>query len=151
GTPKRPYVGGILGGGTSLYGAALMRPSKLDFHPGKSYGSRIPREIWDWPITFDDLAPFYQDAEELYGLSGCNDDDFGPLERPAHGFASASIPIKNVNRRLIAANSARGLKPFRLPLAIDFSRCLECPNCPGYVCPNGSRRSSTDLVDTAVS
>src|SRR5262245_19892637 len=50
GLPRRLYMGSVLGGGTSLYGAALMRPSEDDFHPGKHYGRRIPRAIWDWPI-----------------------------------------------------------------------------------------------------
>src|SRR5262245_23073645 len=33
GTPRRLYIGGVLGGGTSVYGAALLRPSRDDFHP----------------------------------------------------------------------------------------------------------------------
>src|SRR5262245_58190834 len=71
GTPRRLYMGGILGGGTSLYGAALLRPSKEDFHPGRYYGDRIPRPIWDWPISYQDLEPYYAEAERLYGVAGC--------------------------------------------------------------------------------
>src|SRR5262245_44291977 len=62
GARKRLYVGGILGGGTSLYGAALLRPSQEDFHPGRYYGERIPRAIWDWPISYPDLEPCYAEA-----------------------------------------------------------------------------------------
>src|SRR5262249_41639096 len=40
-------------------------------------------------------------------------------------------------------------KPFRLPLAIDFSRCLQCGPCPGYVCPTGARRSALHLAEEA--
>src|SRR5262245_60186089 len=149
GTPKRLYMGGVLGGGTSLYGAALVRPSRDDFHPGRHYGDRLPRQIWDWPLAYDELAPYYAEAERLYGVTGCAEDDFGPLEKPARGFPAAAIPTKPVNRRLVAANATRGLKPFRLPLAIDFDRCLQCPVCPGYVCPNGARRSSAHLVESA--
>jgi choline dehydrogenase-like flavoprotein len=149
GTPKRLYMGGIFGGGTSLYGAALMRPSREDFHPGKFYGHRIPRAVWDWPFAYDDLSPFYAEAERLYGLSACNDDDFAPLERPAQGLPAAAIPIHAVNRRLMSANTARGLRPFRLPLAIDFARCLRCAACPGHFCPNGARRSSAQLIESA--
>src|SRR5262249_20407344 len=99
---------------------------------------------------YDDLKPYYAEAERLYGLSGCGEDDFGPLEKPAEDFPARTIPLKPVNDRLLAAGRARGLKPFRLPLAIDFGRCLQCPVCPGYVCPTGARRSSAQLVDDAV-
>jgi choline dehydrogenase-like flavoprotein len=147
GSAHRLYMGGVLGGGTSLYGAALMRPSKEDFNPGKHYGRRITRGIWDWPITYDDLERYYTKAEDLYGVSGWADEDYGPLEKPRYGYSGKPILPKPINRKLIDGNKARGLKPFRLPLAIDFSRCLQCGSCPGYVCPNGSRRSSADLVE----
>jgi choline dehydrogenase-like flavoprotein len=149
GLVKRLYMGGVLGGGTALYGAALLRPSEDDFHPGKHYGQRIPRAIWDWPISYQALEPYYSEAEALYGVSGNSDDDFGPLQKPRQAFPERSIPIKPINQRLIAGNRARGLKPFRLPLAIDFGRCLQCPACPGYICPNGARRSSAQLLETA--
>src|SRR5262245_6660543 len=37
GRRRRLYMGGVLGGSTSLFGAALLRPSFEDFHPGISY------------------------------------------------------------------------------------------------------------------
>ena len=50
--------------------------------------------------------------------------------------------LEPINLRLAEAMRACGFQPFHLPLAIDFDRCLHCPTCPGYVCPNGSRASS---------
>jgi choline dehydrogenase-like flavoprotein len=150
GSPRRLYIGGVYGGGTALYGAALLRPSKEDFHPGQSYGKSIPQAIWDWPITYEDLEPFYAQAESLYGVAGCRGDDYGPLQRPALAFPEKTNPVQAINRRLMAANRARGLRPFRLPLAIDFRKCLRCGGCPGYICPNGARRSSAQLLDQAV-
>jgi choline dehydrogenase-like flavoprotein len=147
--PLRLYAGGVLGGGTSLYGAALLRPGQDDFHPGRHYGSRIPREIWDWPIRYEDLEPYYSEAENLYRVSGPNEDDFGPLGKPLQGYPRRPLALKPINRRIMTANRARGLKPFRLPLAIDFERCLQCPACPGYVCLNGSRQSAAHLLDSA--
>jgi choline dehydrogenase-like flavoprotein len=145
GVSRRLYMGGTLGGGTALYGAALMRPSADDFHPGRHYGERLPRHLWDWPIGYDDLEPYYSEAEALYSVSGAAEDDFGPLEKPRR-FPHQPIPVKPINRKLMAANRARGLQPFRLPLAIDFDRCRECDSCPGFICPNGARRSSAHLV-----
>src|SRR5262245_14264261 len=66
GAARRLYLGGVLGGSTALYGAALLRPSEDDFHPGRHYGHRLPRVAWDWPITYHELEPYYQEAERLY-------------------------------------------------------------------------------------
>jgi choline dehydrogenase-like flavoprotein len=147
---RRPYVGGGAGGSTALYGAALVRPSPDDFHPGRHYGPRLPRAIWDWPVGYDDLEPFYTEAEQLFGVAGAATDDFGPLARPRRGFPAPPRPLEPINRRLVSANRACGLKPFHLPLAIDFGRCLGCGSCPGFLCPTGARRSAVQLVDAAL-
>ena len=91
GADKRLYMGGSLGGGTALFGGALLRPSRDDFHPGKHYGNRIPRAIWDWPISYDDLAPHYVEAEALYGVAGDRDEDFGPLQKPDRPFPHSPL------------------------------------------------------------
>jgi choline dehydrogenase-like flavoprotein len=149
GAPRRLYIGGVLGGGTSLYGAALLRPSKDDFHPGKHYGDRLSRSLWDWPIAYESLEPYYNEAESLYGVAG-GEEDFGPLQRPRQGYAQRPLPLHPINQRLMTANRARGLRPFRLPLAIDADRCLRCEACAGYICPTGARRSSAHLVEQVV-
>ncbi len=147
GVPRRPYVGGGLGGSTALFGAALLRPSPDDFHPGRSYGERLPRALWDWPIEYETLEPYYARAEQLYAVAGAAADDFGPLGKPRHGFPGEALPVRPVNQRLMAANRAHGLRPFRLPLAIDARRCLQCADCAGYLCPTGARRSAAQLVE----
>jgi choline dehydrogenase-like flavoprotein len=151
GTTKRLYMAGILGGGTSLYGGVLIRPSEQDFQPGRHYGKRIPKAIWDWPISYADLETHYTEAERLYGVSGCGEEDFGPLMKPARGFSGEPLPLHPLNQRLIAANREHGLHPFRLPLAIDSSKCLRCAACAGYVCPTGARGSAAHLLDSTIS
>jgi choline dehydrogenase-like flavoprotein len=144
--PRRLYMGGVVGGGTALYGAALVRPSAGDFHPGRHYGRRLPRAVWDWPIGYETLEPYYTSAERLFEVAGPSGDDFGPLGRPVAGYLREPPPLKPINARLATAGRALGLHPFRLPLAIDFSRCLDCPACPGHLCPTGARRSSAQVV-----
>jgi choline dehydrogenase-like flavoprotein len=147
GMPRRPYIGDGLGGSTALFGAALLRPSPGDFHPGKYYGKRLPRTLWDWPIDYETLEPYYTQAEGLFGVAGSHEDNFGPLGKPRHGFPGRALPVKPINRQLMAANRAFGLTPFRLPLAIDARHCLQCGACAGHLCPTGARRSSAQLVD----
>jgi choline dehydrogenase-like flavoprotein len=145
----RLYMGGVLGGGTSLYGAALLRPADDDFHPGKYYAARLPRELWDWPIGYEELRPFYDQAEEMFALAGTRDEEFSPLNPPRRLSADV-IPMAFANQKLMAASRAGGLRPFRLPLAIDASRCARCDMCAGFLCPHGARRSAAQVLDAAV-
>ena len=141
----RPLVGGVPGGGTALYGAALMRPSRTDFEPGRHYGDRIPKAIWSWPFGYEDLAPYYDRAEDLFGVCGRHDAPRPFLESRPSPYASPTPPLDPFNARLRQRLHDQGAWPFELPLAIDFERCRRCPTCPGYVCPTGAR-TSTDTT-----
>ena len=57
------------------------------------------------------------------------------------------LPLAAINRKLIGAAWKSGLNPYRLPLAIDSSRCLRCDHCAGFTCPTGARRSSAQLIE----
>jgi choline dehydrogenase-like flavoprotein len=126
-----------------------LRPSRDDFHPGKHYGDRLEKALWDWPVGYDELESYYKRAEELYHVSGEVSDDFGPLQKPAQKFPHETLPLKPINERLMNGNRAGGLKPFLLPLGIDFDICYQCEACPGYICPNGARISAGQVVDAA--
>jgi choline dehydrogenase-like flavoprotein len=145
GRSRRLYMGGVLGGGTSVFGAALMRPSPDDFHPGRHYNGLLPRFLHDWPVPYETLEPYYTSAERLFGVAG-EDETFDPLPRPAGGYPLRSLPLHPVNERLIASSRRHGLRPFRLPLAIDPARCLRCAACAGHICPTGARASAAQVL-----
>ncbi len=147
GISKRLLMGGVLGGGSAVYGGALLRPAQNDFHPGKYYGDRIPREIWDWPVTYDTLEPYYTKAEKLFGVAGADDENLAPLGQPENGYLNKPLPLHPINQRMIDACRSHGLRPFQLPLAIDPQQCLRCGVCAGYICPTGARRSSLHLLE----
>ncbi|BBC73568.1 oxidoreductase [Altererythrobacter sp. B11] len=69
--PGKPYLwirGKQLGGRLHTYGRVLMRWSDADFKAASrdGYGE-------DWPIGYDDLAPYYSRVEETLGIRGCKD------------------------------------------------------------------------------
>jgi choline dehydrogenase-like flavoprotein len=55
----------ILGGRTNHYGRVTLRMADYDFKPKTTDGLGF-----DWPITYDDLAPYYDKAEQLIGVTG---------------------------------------------------------------------------------
>ena len=59
------YRARMLGGRTNHYGRISLRMGPYDFKPYSRDGKGF-----DWPITYDDLAPYYDKAEELIGVFG---------------------------------------------------------------------------------
>lgn len=55
----------MLGGRTNHWGRISLRFGPLDFKPRSRDGLGH-----DWPITYDDLAPWYDKTEKLIGVSG---------------------------------------------------------------------------------
>ena len=55
----------ILGGRTNHYGRISLRFSDYDFRPYSTDGLGT-----DWPVTYDDLAPYYDKLESLIGVTG---------------------------------------------------------------------------------
>jgi len=58
----------MLGGRTNHWGRISLRMGPYDFKPYSRDGKGF-----DWPITYDDLAPYYDKTEELIGVFGSHE------------------------------------------------------------------------------
>ncbi len=67
----------FVGGNTKFYGAALVRLRQQDFGELRHHGGVSPA----WPLKYDDLEPYYTEAEYLYQVHGVRGED--PTEPPA--------------------------------------------------------------------
>src|ERR1700710_43601 len=68
--PRRRFPWGrsrMLGGRTNHWGRISLRNGPYDFKPHSRDGLGF-----DWPIAYDDMAPYYDKAEMLVGVSGAN-------------------------------------------------------------------------------
>lgn len=74
----------MLGGRTNHYGRISLRMGPYDFKPYSRDGKGF-----DWPITYDDLAPYYDKAEELIGVFGSHE---GLENTPDGKFQPAPAP-----------------------------------------------------------
>ena len=57
-----------VGGGTRVFGAQAWRFLPTDFAMASTYGAPPGSSLADWPIGYDDLAPYYQRAEWEIGV-----------------------------------------------------------------------------------
>ena len=65
GSQFRLFRSRVLGGRTNHYARVQLRYSDYDFKPKSMRGVG-----WDWPIGYQDLAPYYDKAERLIGVTG---------------------------------------------------------------------------------
>jgi choline dehydrogenase-like flavoprotein len=136
GRELHPHTNYYVGGNTKFYGAALVRLRREDFGEIKHWGGVSPA----WPISYDDLEPYYTRAEHLYQVRGERGVD--PTEPPAsapylHGPVSHEPRIQQ-----LSDDFARlGLRPFHVPLGVMLnerdrhaSACIRCDTCDGHPC-----------------
>jgi choline dehydrogenase-like flavoprotein len=136
GKPFQPQVHYFVGGATKLYGAALYRLRKEDFGELRHHDGISPA----WPISYDELEPYYSKAEELYQVHGARGED--PTEPPA----SAPYPFPAVSHepriQLLHDDLEKaGYHPFHAPCGIlldeentPYSTCIRCAECDGFPC-----------------
>jgi choline dehydrogenase-like flavoprotein len=122
GSDGTPFVAGnyyVVGGNSKVDGAVMYRYREADFRPRRHMGGTTP----GWPISYADLAPWYDKAEALFRVRGTTTED--PTEPPhAKAYPYAPVPDEAVMRRVRARLEAAGAHPSSLPLAIDLKAWL---------------------------
>ena len=136
GNEIHPHTNYYVGGNTKFFGAALFRLRKEDFGEINHHGGVSPA----WPITYDDIEPYYSEAEKLYHVHGNAGED------PCEPRRSAPYPHPAVSheprlQQLSDDFESLGLHPFHTPLGVMLdeknqhaSKCIRCNTCDGFPC-----------------
>jgi len=134
--PFQPQIHYFVGGATKLYGAALYRLRAEDFGELRHQDGISPA----WPIPYDELEPYYTEAEQLYEVHGNRGED------PTEPFASAPYPFPAVShepriQQLSDDLERAGHHPFHAPCGVRLveddpprSPCVRCATCDGFPC-----------------
>ncbi|RWC89335.1 MULTISPECIES: GMC family oxidoreductase [unclassified Mesorhizobium] len=108
-----------VGGNSKFFGAVLYRYRLEDFSPRPHMDGASP----GWPITYNELEPWYERAETIFKVRGDASQD--PTE-PPRSSPYRFPPVQD--EPAIAAVRARlngaGVHPSSLPLAIDIDEWL---------------------------
>ena len=112
----QPQIHYFVGGATKLYGAALYRLREEDFGELQHHDGVSPA----WPITYDEIEPYYTKAEHLYEVHGAHGED------PTEPHASAPYPFPAVShepriQQLSDDLAAAGYHPFHAPCGIRLN------------------------------
>jgi choline dehydrogenase-like flavoprotein len=135
-TPFQPQVHYYVGGASKLYGAALYRLRAEDFGELQHHDGISPA----WPISYEEMEPYYAKAEELYQVHGARGED--PTEPPTTGpYPFPAVSHEPRIQQLSDDLEKVGLHPFHAPCGVlldesnmPYSKCVRCNNCDGFPC-----------------
>jgi choline dehydrogenase-like flavoprotein len=123
----RPYTHYNVGGNTKFWGSVLFRLRREDFHAVEHMEGVSPA----WPIDYEALAPFYDQAERLYSVHGEQGAD--PTDPPRGPFPYEAIPHAPAMAAIVDQLREQGLHPAPLPLGLRDG-CVLCNTCNSFAC-----------------
>src|SRR4029077_4640638 len=174
--PIRSFIGFLPGNGVGGAGVhwngQTWRFLPTDFrvrsHLLERYGKDVLPDdmtIQDWPVTYDELEPYYDRFEKLCGTSGKAGNIKGQIldgGNPFEGWRSSEYPtppLKQPYGPALFAEAARktGNPPFphpsaapseasTNPLGVKLGQCTYCGFCERFGCGNYSKASPQTCV-----
>ncbi|MEC8995205.1 MAG: GMC family oxidoreductase [Pseudomonadota bacterium] len=134
-----------VGGSSVHFSGNFWRFRPIDFIEASVRGAIEGTNFADWPITYEDLEPYYTKVDWEIGVSGLQ----GPWDPPrSREYPCPPMPIKGSDVLLERAAKQLGLTPYPAPVAI-LSRpfngrpgCIHCGFCNGFGCEVNAKSSS---------
>jgi choline dehydrogenase-like flavoprotein len=118
-----------LGGGTNCWFAQTPRFHPNDFRLKSTYGVGN-----DWPISYDELEPFYCDAEEVMSISG--DPDMARMLPRSRPFPQPPHRMSTPDRMMKAAQPEQHfVMPTARARVATAQRTSCCANLRCWLCP----------------
>jgi len=133
----RPHPTGCgAGGSTALFAMVMDRFRPVDMNPGHEFDVPSNTSLSEgWPISYEELEPYYREAEALFRVRGTND----PLTQAQVALIDPP-PLSNAEVVLHETLAGAGLHPYRLHYARE--RVAGCTGCPARLCPDECRNDA---------
>ena len=145
------WNGNIVGGSSNLMSGMLHRMHPDDFRLYSKYGEIEGANIVDWPISYDELEPYYTMTEEIVGISGkYQKHPFEPYR--SQKFYQPPTDENGVVRLLEKSCKKLGFTPLVTPRAIlsqskgDRDGCYYSNLCGSFGCSSGAKGNSTESL-----
>ncbi len=102
--------------------------------------SQLGSSLADWPISYEDLEPYYERVEWEIGVAGDGIASARYWPRRT-GFPMPPLPLNKQGQVLRAGASKLGWETLPIPALInttpykDRPTCIQCQHCVGFTCP----------------
>ena len=115
-----------VGGSTVHYSMIAMRAHPDDFQRHTIEGEVPGAEVRDWPLTFDDLEPYYDEVEHALQIAGPT---FYPWGRRRHRYPQREHELNASARVLVYGCTALGIPVAPAPVATLSAPHKDRPPC----------------------
>ncbi len=140
----------VVGGGTVHWDAKVPRFWDIDFQQLSALGPAPGTDVADWPFTYAEIAPYYDEVETLIGVQGdvTAVPDLVLKHAPRGPYPMPPGPQQRTSLLLAEGAKAVGMHPFFYPMAINSQPyneqhvCNDCGFCGNYGCPVVARPSA---------
>jgi choline dehydrogenase-like flavoprotein len=131
-----------VGGSTNVYGAIWPRYRPSDFRKGDEHGLQP-----NWPISYEDVAPFYEAADRLIGVSGLAGDPAMPPREPC---PTGPLPFTKAAERLAQSFDKLGWHWWPAEAGVISENYDGRPGCNGCGICNGCPRGSMSKFSLSI-
>ena len=150
------WNGNCVGGSSNFMSGFFHRLKPVDFRLLSEFGAIEGANIVDWPITYQDLEPYYDKVENVVGVSGRVECHPNAEPRSSADFPYPPTAEHPVSAWIDEACGKLGYHALKVPRAI-LSRpahgrrsCEYSGYCGSYGCSSGAKGSArAALLDTA--
>ncbi len=151
------WNGNMVGGSSNLMSGFFHRLKPVDFRQVSEFGVIEGANRVDWPISYDDLEPWYDKVEKVVGVSGKFTQHANSEPRSSTDFPYPPTTEHAVSGWIDKACEQLDYRSLRVPRAVlsqavDQRRSCEYSGyCGSYGCSSGAKGSSrAALLDKAV-
>lgn len=142
------WNGSMVGGSSNLMSGYFHRMKPNDFKLKSVYGSIDGANVVDWPISYEDLEPYYTKVEKIVGVSGKVTKHKFSEPRSTPNFPYPQLEVNGVTKWFDSACKNLAYESMPTPRAIlpyntlDRNGCSYSNFCGSYGCATGAKGSA---------
>lgn len=142
------WNGSMVGGSSNLMSGFFHRLKPNDFKLQSTFGEIKGANVSDWPISYEELEPFYAKVEKVIGVSGVAKAHSFLEPRSIVDFPFKPLQENGVTQWFDKACDVLGYESIPTPRAIlpqnalDRNACSYSNFCGSYPCATGAKGSA---------